>query len=479
MADSVRFPPSIGGSGRTYTNDANPDTGLFNGGHRTNLFPMLEDTVQAAGYVSKYAQAIDGAARNADRAADSQAYVEGYAAALRSNLIEDFAATAAVDIDGVRAEYRRSGVVTQRSDIITELFDFSRASSRWSIDSTGQLSEVPSGTPSRRFQSASGENLGIAIVGAKTNMLPHSADFNKGNWFRRQVTVTEYGPSPFPDQWSRISITQGGGGYLEWRNIPGAAGRWGVTFIVRPHAGSTLWTFGAIHVGETEGDSSYVDIDLVSGEISDYSDPVNRLDDVRLEALTGGGYIVMLSFTTTELCREMRPRISGTSAVDSVTEALLCGVQFQSGYPSDYIPTDGSAVTTAGDQLVVSGHPVDARRGTILLDYVMNQMEGGNTLIDIYGGGLRVSYSSANSLITSGAFAGVTVYNGGLHQRKRLVISIDSGAYKIFHAGRRVAQGTAEFSNRTIRLPGINTAIRRFIHSPLVISESIAKELSA
>ena len=38
---SVTFPPEVGGSGLTVTDDANPTTGLANGGHRARFVPAL------------------------------------------------------------------------------------------------------------------------------------------------------------------------------------------------------------------------------------------------------------------------------------------------------------------------------------------------------------------------------------------------------------------------------------------------------
>ena len=42
---SVTFPTSLGGDGSTVTDDANPSTGLANGGHRTRFVPALSQTV--------------------------------------------------------------------------------------------------------------------------------------------------------------------------------------------------------------------------------------------------------------------------------------------------------------------------------------------------------------------------------------------------------------------------------------------------
>lgn len=48
MTNSVTFPPSVGGSGLTVTDDRNPATGLANGGHRARFVPALSQVVAVA-----------------------------------------------------------------------------------------------------------------------------------------------------------------------------------------------------------------------------------------------------------------------------------------------------------------------------------------------------------------------------------------------------------------------------------------------
>lgn len=48
----VYFDPAVGGNGTTVTDDANPTTGLANGGHRTRFVPALAQVVAVADYVA-------------------------------------------------------------------------------------------------------------------------------------------------------------------------------------------------------------------------------------------------------------------------------------------------------------------------------------------------------------------------------------------------------------------------------------------
>lgn len=58
---SVYFDPAVGGDGSTVTDDANPTTGLANGGHRTRFVPALAQVVAVAETAVEAAQAANAA----------------------------------------------------------------------------------------------------------------------------------------------------------------------------------------------------------------------------------------------------------------------------------------------------------------------------------------------------------------------------------------------------------------------------------
>lgn len=76
MVDSVTFTPDVGGNGLTVTDDANPITGLANGGHRARFVPALAQVVAvASNTVTKATEAAASAlaaANSATAAAASQ-----------------------------------------------------------------------------------------------------------------------------------------------------------------------------------------------------------------------------------------------------------------------------------------------------------------------------------------------------------------------------------------------------------------------
>lgn len=51
MVNSVTFDPAVGGDGSTVTDDANPTTGLANGGHRLRFVPAMGQIIAVANFL--------------------------------------------------------------------------------------------------------------------------------------------------------------------------------------------------------------------------------------------------------------------------------------------------------------------------------------------------------------------------------------------------------------------------------------------
>ena len=94
MANSVTFPPSVGGSGLTVTDDSNPTTGLANGGHRARFVPALAQVVAVAGNTVTKATEAAASALTASNAATSAT-----ASALSASNSETAAAASAARAD--------------------------------------------------------------------------------------------------------------------------------------------------------------------------------------------------------------------------------------------------------------------------------------------------------------------------------------------------------------------------------------------
>lgn len=233
MVDQVTFPPSIGGSGKTYTNDANPQTGMFNGGHRVNFFPILADTVAAAGYVSRYAQAIDGAKANADRAEDARGYVEAVAGGVENNIVAKYKHSAVIDLDFERGEYSFDDGEREQSADFSSIGSVSRSTPVSLTGPTGNLRSVDIHKLPRVWP-LNGP-VGAAFLPPRTNFVAQSYTPWMGPWtsggagyFNNQrqdefvpgvgvVSVAHYGPaagtSSFDTSVSRQAVSLSAGIY--------------------------------------------------------------------------------------------------------------------------------------------------------------------------------------------------------------------------------------------------------------------------
>src|SRR5690348_16169311 len=58
MTNKVNFPAEFGGDGRDYTDDADPNTGLANGGFRPRLLPMLANVISALQWIAATCQTV-------------------------------------------------------------------------------------------------------------------------------------------------------------------------------------------------------------------------------------------------------------------------------------------------------------------------------------------------------------------------------------------------------------------------------------
>lgn len=199
MVDQVTFPPSIGGSGKTYTNDANPQTGMFNGGHRVNFFPILADTVAAAGFVNQYAQAIVGAKGDADRAERARDSAEGHAltaAGYASQLQARFEPVVqpSLDLDFYANRYQTLGAQGLMAGGFSSLVpNFSRATETERDGPFCRRETVPVATPHFSYDPMTGTRRGLLIEPPSTNLLTYSDDFTAGPWQKIGLTVDTTG----------------------------------------------------------------------------------------------------------------------------------------------------------------------------------------------------------------------------------------------------------------------------------------------
>lgn len=72
---AVNFPASLGGSGKTYSDDNNPTTGLGDDGHRERLMPLFQDVIAVTQTAKDKAQDAANSAASAANAPGTNATI--------------------------------------------------------------------------------------------------------------------------------------------------------------------------------------------------------------------------------------------------------------------------------------------------------------------------------------------------------------------------------------------------------------------
>ncbi|ASK20708.1 hypothetical protein [Halomonas sp. N3-2A] len=178
MTNSVTFPVALGGDGKTYTDDADPETGLDGLGYTSRFIPCLRQAVAMAGYTAKYAAKIDAAAANADRAEDAKRYVEAVAEAYKVNLLEQFKRDATLGLDFVEGRYWKDDGERFETTDFTEIGTIDSITDIYVEGVDGNLQAVPAGKIARQWRD--GTAVGKVSGDASTNTAAYSND--PDNW---------------------------------------------------------------------------------------------------------------------------------------------------------------------------------------------------------------------------------------------------------------------------------------------------------
>ena len=114
---SVTFTPDVGGNGLTVTDDANPTTGLANGGHRKRFVNALAQVVAVAQHVVDTAEDVAAVAPLLQPAIDAAATATAAAAAASDSAdeAEYWAGQAAGSVTGVVSINGQQGVLTTKT----------------------------------------------------------------------------------------------------------------------------------------------------------------------------------------------------------------------------------------------------------------------------------------------------------------------------------------------------------------------------
>lgn len=184
---SVTFPTALGGDGKTYTDDADPDTGLDGLGYITRLVPLFKNGLAMAGYTAQYAAKIDAAAANADRAEGARAYVESVANAYNVNLWEIYNQQATLGNDFVRGKYLCDTGQLQETLNASDIFSVQRASPKWVEGPDGLLHESPIDTIARHWRL--GKPQGVLIEEQRTNIIQWSEALDNAYWGKENCEI--------------------------------------------------------------------------------------------------------------------------------------------------------------------------------------------------------------------------------------------------------------------------------------------------
>ncbi|AYF35621.1 hypothetical protein CUU95_18170 [Vreelandella alkaliphila] len=370
MVDQVRFPPSIGGSGKTYTNDANPETGVYGGGHRINFFPMLADNLAGIGYVAKYAQAIDGAKANADRAEDAKGYVEALADQYKVNILEQFKNKATLVSGFANHDFRLYDGLRTNKVADTSLWTIERATTGTYVDATGKIRTAAIDEPRYTYDPETGVPSGFLAEGQRTNLLVNSENL-------LAATYTVIGDTNIQSE----NVYSPNDAVFRIENLSAASGN----YIRSPEITVTStpgdsYTFSVLCKEGTSGAFSLRTIAL-GGTTQDHFHEFDFTTDsffrdgtgtAKAKKLSNGWYLISAKISLLSGNDKVQVRLS-SNAVDN-TRPGSCYVaycQIEKGAdPSSYIKTTATQVTRAADSITKDViYEVSERGFTIFCEY--------------------------------------------------------------------------------------------------------------
>ena len=374
---SVTFPTSLGGSGITVSDDANPNTGLANGGHRTRFVPALQGAVAMAGYTAQYAAKIDQAASDADRAENARGYVEAVAEAYEVNILEPFKQQATLVSDFATHNFRLYDGQRINRVADTDIWTIQRTSTGSYLDAAGNLRTASIGEPRYTYDPRTGAESGLLMEDARQNFLLHSEDWTAGSFGngwrtgstyfaslvdsdhpqRPDVPVTYYGPNSGVQSFVNACTQQvlpslsGPGDYFINQDFKAIGDTTHVRFLPLAADGDGLDTIGGV-----------LSLTGAGGVLTENFTPGGAFESQELGSypLGNGWYRCWIKFKTTRLITQFRatrafPYVGSSALVgDGVSGLQGTMAQLIIGQSeTSYIPTSTSTVTRARDFISV------------------------------------------------------------------------------------------------------------------------------
>ena len=200
---AVTFPTAIGGSGRTYSDDNDPNTGMADGGHLERWMPLMQDVVAAAEYVGIYAQDIDTADENAQAAASSE-----QAAATSATNAAQSATAAASSV--IAAHTSEQAAATSATNAATSAYTAQNAAAT-ALTAPGtaatSTTSLTLSTGSKTLTIQAGKSL---VVGMSVK-IAHTAD--PVIWLHGDITAYNSSTGVLTVQ---VGVSNGSGTYSAW-----------------------------------------------------------------------------------------------------------------------------------------------------------------------------------------------------------------------------------------------------------------------
>lgn len=511
MVDQVRFPPSIGGSGKIYTDDANPETGVYGGGHRINFFPMLADNLAGIGYVAKYAQAIDGAKANADRAEDARGYVEGYAGALKSNILDYYRRRATLGLDFERGFYCVDNQVLTETTVASDLLSVIRSTPKWVEGPDGMLREVPTDTVARQWRN--GEPRGALVESPSTNLLLSSESFDSGNWSKggSSITANVWSSPNGATTADKLVESAVDSRHFVLQTEMLAAGITYTASIYVKQAERLYFQFGLYGAAVSAGQSNCTIVIRLDNGAVEYSG--TSLENYGVEKLSGGWWRVYISVNAdvggsanfvAELNDRILPRTGASGYIgDGVSGVYIWGAQCEEGAnPTSYIPTTTDAITRSADIVRrTMGSELNTTNLTIFFDInaVVDTDKSFNYLVSLVNSinstgtnwlGVATVYSTLQlRSSTDATYNSIALFDSSGNYRLRVAFACDSDSEEIYWAINGVSYGPFVYSHNIngniLKYGGIssaassNNAVNNSFILPRSLTPSELEELTA
>ncbi len=425
---SVTFPAALGGDGKTYSDDADPDTGLDGLGYVDRFVPCLKNVVAMAGYTAQYAAKIDAAAANADRAEDAKAYVEAVAEAYKVNLLDAYRDRITLGADFKAGRYTLDDGIS-RVDT-TDLADIFSVQSgvKWVESLDGIYRPSLADNLARNWRQ--GKPYGFLADDTATNWLLRSSNLENSYWSKSLCTVADSGLSSPLEGVNYRRITPSTTGQITTGvtgSVSSFSGAWTVSFFARPVDNISRVLVIADGVDER------VLVDLNTRNI------VGHTAGAANAFLVSRGERYAVVFPTLSGITGARIFLkngsdgsTSTPTMISTNDSLLIvGLQGEkTSYATSYIPTADAPVTRAPDDVRrASNEGLSLKEGTIYVEWLQDYSaqlgvlvsldDGGNNeriRIQTVDAGVSFGYTSAGlGGISSSGIAGV-LQRGVVHR---------------------------------------------------------------